>query len=254
MLPFDNLNAGSEDEWFAIGLHDELLNQLAKIRDLSTIARTSVLRYADTDMAISEIAAELNVESIMEGTVRYAGGSVRVTTQLIDAATGAHLWSETYTRPFEDIFAIETDIATQIAAALEAEFSPEEQQRIANQSTSQSPRRLRFMSGPKHYGSPLAPSLKSSPSVQADLKRARLHLTLSLHRPMWLLAGVYARQAWVDTGTPGDWRDRGLELEKLAVEHAPTRTDSGSEPGLCPLGAWIPSYAEPAWPGGTPSP
>jgi TolB-like protein len=142
VLPFDNLNPDAEDSWFSAGLHDELLNQLAKIRDLNIIARTSVLRYANSDKKISEIAEELNVETIMEGTVRYAEGRVRVTTQLVDAATGAHLWSETYTRPFENIFEIETDIASQIAAALEVEFAPEELHRIESATASRSPEAL----------------------------------------------------------------------------------------------------------------
>ena len=128
VLPFDNLSPNPDDAYFAAGLHDELLNQLSKLRNLSVISRTSVMRYADTDLSIPEIAGELNVGTVMEGSVRYANDRVRITTQLIDAKTDEHLWSETYDREFADIFAVESDIAMNIANALEAEFSLEEQE------------------------------------------------------------------------------------------------------------------------------
>jgi len=130
VLPFDNLSPDPSDAFFAAGLHDEILSQLAKLRNLSVISRTSMLRYADSDLSIPEIARELNVGTVMEGSVRYSNGRVRITTQLIDAATDKHLWSETYEREFSDIFAIESDIAMNIANALEAEFSLEEQRSI----------------------------------------------------------------------------------------------------------------------------
>jgi TolB-like protein len=130
VLPFANLSPDEENAFFAIGLHDEVLNQLSKLSNLSVISRTSMLRYVDSDLSVPEIARELNVETVMEGTVRYAGNRIRVTMQLIDAATDQHIWSETYERPFDDIFAIESDIAMNVANALNAEFSSEEQAAI----------------------------------------------------------------------------------------------------------------------------
>jgi len=91
VLPFANLSPDEENAFFAIGLHDEVLNQLSKLSNLSVISRTSMLRYADSDLSVPEIARELNVETVMEGTVRYAGNRIRVTMQLIDAATDQHL-------------------------------------------------------------------------------------------------------------------------------------------------------------------
>lgn len=133
VLPFENLSLDPENAFFAAGIHDELLNQLVKIRDLNVIARTSVLRYADRGgLSIPEIADELKVEAVMEGTVRYGGDSVRITAQLIDGDSNTHLWSQTYESEFdaEIIFAIESDIAMQIAAALEAELLPVERANI----------------------------------------------------------------------------------------------------------------------------
>ena len=130
VLPFDNLSPNQDDKFFAAGLHDEILNQLTKISALNVIARTSVLQYADTRKPVGEIARELNVENLMEGSVRFSNNRVRVTTQLIDTDSGAHLWSETYERQFDDIFAIESDVALNVARAMEATFSASEQKAI----------------------------------------------------------------------------------------------------------------------------
>jgi TolB-like protein len=130
VLPFANLSPNADDAYFAQGIHEEVLNQLAKLDALSVIARTSVLRYADGKTSLPDIARELNVQTVMEGSVRYAGDNVRITAQLIDPETGRQLWSEAYQRKFEDIFTIQADIAMNIANALRAEFSLEEQREI----------------------------------------------------------------------------------------------------------------------------
>jgi TolB-like protein len=136
VLPLENLSPNPDDGYFAAGIHEEILNCLTKIKDLSVIARTSVKKYRDTDKSIAEIAAELGVGTVMEGSVRYAGDRVRVTAQLIDAATQDHLWSEVYERDLADVFAIQADIAAKIAAALEAEFSVAEREGIEKLPTS----------------------------------------------------------------------------------------------------------------------
>jgi TolB-like protein/Tfp pilus assembly protein PilF len=130
VLPFENLSPDPDNAYFAAGIHDTLLNELAKISDMNVISRTSVLRYGDGQTPIPQIAAELNVETVMEGTVQYADGQVRITAQLIDPETGAHLWSENYDRDFSGIFAIQTEIASNIAMALEAELLPVERASI----------------------------------------------------------------------------------------------------------------------------
>ena len=130
ILPFENLSPDPDNAYFAAGIHESTLNQLAKIRDLSVIARTSVLQYEDDPPPIPEIAAALKVEMVMEGSVRYANGRVLITAQLIDGRTGTHLWSNEYDRDLADVFAVQADIATRIAMALEAELSLEEQERI----------------------------------------------------------------------------------------------------------------------------
>ena len=135
VLPLENLSPDPDNAFFAAGIHDTILNELAKISDVNVIARTTMLRYEDTDKSISEIADELRVETLMEGSVQYANNRVRITAQLIDPETGRHLWSEIYDRDFDDIFEIQSDIATRIALALEAELLPGERERIGNRPT-----------------------------------------------------------------------------------------------------------------------
>ena len=147
VLPFDNLSPNEDDAYFAAGLHEEVLNQLEKLEDLSVSSRTTVLLYQDSDLSTPEIAAELNVGTIMEGSVRYADDRVRITLQLIDAETDQHLWSETYDQEFEDIFAIESNIAMNVADAMEAEFSLEEQENVARAPTESTEALKLYMQG-----------------------------------------------------------------------------------------------------------
>lgn len=130
VLPFENLSSDPDNAFFSAGLHEEILSQLAKLRSLKVISRTSVLHYADSNLTIPEIAKELNVGAVMEGSVQYANDRVRIHAQLIDAATDQHIWSETYDRELADIFAIESDIAASIASALQIELSLAEKESL----------------------------------------------------------------------------------------------------------------------------
>jgi TolB-like protein/Flp pilus assembly protein TadD len=130
VLPFVNLSADEENQYFADGLTEDVITHLSKIGALRVISRTSVMRYKDTQKGLPEIAAELGVEKLIEGSVRRLQDRVRITAQLIDASTDEHVWAETYDRQMSDIFLIQSDIARQIAAALEAEVSPAERERL----------------------------------------------------------------------------------------------------------------------------
>jgi TolB-like protein/DNA-binding winged helix-turn-helix (wHTH) protein/Flp pilus assembly protein TadD len=135
ILPFENLSPDPQDAYFAAGVHEEIIGRLAKHGNISVIARTSVQRYANGRRPIREIAAELNVQTVMEGSVRYSGDRVRITANLIDSATGASRWSEMYDRKLVDIFGIQEDIAVNIAAALGEELSSLQRQGIGGQAT-----------------------------------------------------------------------------------------------------------------------
>ena len=219
VLPLENLSPNPDDAYFAAGIHEEILNYVAKIRDVNVIARTSVKRYQDTDKPIGEIAAELGVGTIMEGSVRYAGERVRVTAQLIDAATENHLWSESYERDIADVFAIQADIAEKIAAALAAELSVAEKASLTKLPTT-SPEAyasfLQAMAILQDYGHAVG--------GRSDL-RSRIHHHLDqaiAADPDFALAYVrrahlYASQLNQDPGTLEDYAARHTELESLAL-------------------------------------
>ncbi len=118
VLPFLDLTAEGPHDYFARGLHDELLTQLAKVATLKVISRTSVMGYVGTTKPLKQIAAELGASSIVEGSVQVAGGRLRVNVQLIEAATDEHLWAERYDRTLDDAFAIQSDIAQQVVVAV----------------------------------------------------------------------------------------------------------------------------------------
>ncbi len=136
VLPFLNLSADPEGEYFADGITEDVIAQLSKIRALKVISRTSVMPFKKRDEGLRAIGARLGVATLLEGSVRRARNRVRIVAQLIDAQTDEHLWAETYDRELTDVFAIQSDVALHIAAALKAELSPDERSRIGKEPTS----------------------------------------------------------------------------------------------------------------------
>jgi len=133
VLPFENRSASKGDAYFVDGIHDDILTQLAKVSAMKVISRTSVERFRDTKLPMKEIAQQLGVTRILEGGVQRAGDRVRITVQLIDANTDGHVWAESYDRELTtaNIFAIQSEVATAIAAALNAALSPAEESRVS---------------------------------------------------------------------------------------------------------------------------
>jgi TolB-like protein/Tfp pilus assembly protein PilF len=131
VLPFENLSAERENAFFTDGVQDEILTDLAKVADLKVISRTSVMQYKNaTTRNLREIAQQLGVAHVLEGSVQRAGGRVRVSAQLIDARSDTHLWAERYDRDLADVFAIQSEIAKTIADQLKAKISPSEKAAI----------------------------------------------------------------------------------------------------------------------------
>jgi TolB-like protein len=135
ILPFANLSDDKENAYFADGVGEDLLTNLANVRALKVISRTTMLRYRDTRKPMSEIGRELGVAYILEGSVRRAGHTVRVTGQLIKAATDEPVWAKTYDRDVQDIFAVQTELAREIAGALQAVLTPAEATELAARPT-----------------------------------------------------------------------------------------------------------------------
>ncbi|HEY2800325.1 MAG TPA: adenylate/guanylate cyclase domain-containing protein [Chthoniobacterales bacterium] len=136
VLPFENLSAEKANEFFADGMQDEILTDLAKIADLKVVSRMSVMQYkSGTTRNMREIGRALGVAHLLEGSVQRAGQKVRVNAQLIDARTDAHQWAQVYDRPLGDVFAIQSEIAGAIAGQLQAKLSPNEKAAIAQPPT-----------------------------------------------------------------------------------------------------------------------
>jgi TolB-like protein/Flp pilus assembly protein TadD len=130
VLPFANLSANQENAFFADGVHEDILTHLSKVGGLTVLARTSVLRYRDTDKGIREIASELGADTVLGGSVRRAGDQIRISAQLIDTESEAHLWAESFDRRLDDVFAVQTEIARSVAEALQATLTPVQEGRL----------------------------------------------------------------------------------------------------------------------------
>ncbi|MEY2577168.1 MAG: eukaryotic-like serine/threonine-protein kinase [Verrucomicrobiota bacterium] len=135
VLPFENLSEDKANAYFADGIQDEILTRLSKIADLKVISRTSTQRFKSAPNDLREIAKQLGVANILEGSVQKSNEQVRITVQLINALNDSHLWAETYDRKMTDIFQVETDLAQKIAASLEAKLTGREKKEIAARGT-----------------------------------------------------------------------------------------------------------------------
>jgi len=131
VLPFESLSEDKSNAYFAEGIQDEILARLSKISDLKVISRTSTQKYKSAPSNLREIAQQLGVANILEGSVQKAGDQVRITVQLINALKDDHLWADTYDRKMIDIFGVESDVAQKIAASLEAKLTGREKQEVA---------------------------------------------------------------------------------------------------------------------------
>jgi TolB-like protein/tetratricopeptide (TPR) repeat protein len=150
ILPFRNMSPDPNDEYFAEGMTEELISTVSKINELTVISRTSVMRYRDSPVPISQVGEELKVGSVLEGSVRKAGNKVRITAQLIDVQNDGHLWSQSYDKELTDIFAIQGDIAEQIANSLKVELVSGELKRIRGKLTVDPGAFTLYMKG-RHY-------------------------------------------------------------------------------------------------------
>jgi adenylate cyclase len=136
VLPFMNMSGNVENEYFSDGIAEEILNLLVKLPRLKVASRTSSFVFKEKEVKIPEVARDLGVATVLEGSVRQASGRVRITAQLIDAKTDTHLWSETYDRELKDVFAIQDDIAQSIVDALQMTLTPKERRSIQYVATS----------------------------------------------------------------------------------------------------------------------
>jgi len=228
VLPFANLSADKENAFFTEGIQDDILTALAKVGDLKVISRTSVASYsAGPQRNLREIGQELGVANVLEGSVRRAGGKVRVTAQLIEMRTNTHLWAETYDRDLADVFAIQSDIAQQIATALEAKLGPEEKARLAARPTANSEAYVLYLTGRGVEG-----AVNRSDEIEAE----QLYVQATALDPAFALA--YARASLLNSqiSSNGDDQARKAKARAQAEEAlrlSPTLGEAHMALGLC---------------------
>ncbi len=219
MLPLENL--GSEDDrLFVAGLHDDILTALQKIGGLTVISRTSVLQYRDAPKPVPEVAKELRVDAVGEGSVSRAGDRIRVNVQLIHGETDAHLWSEQYDRELttENVFEIRTEIARSVARSLKVTLTPEEERRVARQPTSSLNAKEWVEIG----------AARPDWDERAEAYRRALELD-STYAPAWaLLANAYA----IGWAADPAYQDSALALADRALQLDPETARAYSAKGI----------------------
>ena len=235
VLPFESLSADPNNTFFADAIQDEILTDLSKIADLKVISRTSVMQYkTGVKRNLREIADELGVAHIVEGSVQPAGNRVRVRAQLIDARSDRHIWAERYDRPLDDVFAIQTDIAKAIADQLQATLSPAEKAAIEQPPTSNLVAYDRYLRAKKFYEM-MTFDARSPETIRQAI---RLLEQAVAHDPKFLvahclLARSHAYMYWLGADhTPGR-----VALAKQALSIALQLQPHGSEPHLA--AAWL---------------
>src|SRR6266550_8146750 len=154
VLPFDNLSSDKENAFFAQGIQDEIITTLSKISGLRVISRTSTAHYKSAPENLSEIAGELRVANVLEGSVQRSGDRVHINVQLIQAETDAHLWAQSYDRELIDIFNVEGEVAKRIADALRATLSPQEKVRVETKPTDNTDAYVLYLQGREYQTRP----------------------------------------------------------------------------------------------------
>jgi adenylate cyclase len=160
VLPFTNMSSDPEEGFFADGMTEELITSLSGVRQLTVIARTSVMKYKGSEKGASDVGKELNVGSLLEGSVRKAGNRVRITAQLIDTSTEGHLWAQNYDRQLEDVFAIQSEIAEMVAGELKVRLVEDEKRVIEKKATDNTEAYMQYLRGRTLVGQRTEESLR----------------------------------------------------------------------------------------------
>ena len=216
VLPFQNLSDEKQNAFFADGIQDDILTNLAKIGDLKVISRTSVMSYRDKPPSVREIGKALGVSAILEGSVRKEKNSVRVNVQLIDAENDAHIWAQEYDRDLTDVFAIQSELAQKIASALKAKLSPAEKAQLETKPTQNSEAYLAFVQARNLY------VREDSAKIQQGEQLYERALQLD---PNFALAaaGLSQLQSWIyhTTDPTSPRRERARTLAQRALQLRP---------------------------------
>ncbi|HLN51210.1 MAG: adenylate/guanylate cyclase domain-containing protein [Thermoplasmata archaeon] len=225
VLPFTNISPDAKDEYFADGLTEELITVLSQLRNLRVIARTSVMPYKATSKGVSQIGAELGVSSVLEGSVRKAGNRLRITAQLIDVASQGHVWANSYDRELDDVFALQSEMAKQVAEALKLKLLSRDEARLDQRTPPRPESYLEYLQGRTSLRGFTETEMRAAQehferAIALDDRNAAAHAGLSdLHR---LLGGTYHHLPQAEwEALSRQHASRGIELDpNLAEAHA----------------------------------
>jgi serine/threonine-protein kinase len=214
VLPFENLSGNPENAYFTDGIQEEILMRLAKIGDPKVVSRTSTVRYKKSPGSLRDIATQLGVANVLEGSVQRTGDRVHVNVELIKAASDAHLWAEAYDRKLTDIFAVESEIAKTIADTLQAKLTGSEQNAIAAQPTQNTEAHQLYLKGRYFWNRRTGENLKKALAYfeQAAEKDPKYALAYTGMADTCFLIPVYA------AGTPQEYLPRARAAAQKAAE------------------------------------
>ncbi len=227
VLPFTNMSGEKEDEFFSDGITEDIIAQLSNIAELKVISRTSIMQYKNSGKNLRDIARELNVATVLEGSVRRAGNQVRIVAQLIDATNDEHLWAQTYDKELTEIFAIQSDVARQIASALKAKLSPREVERIEKKPTESLDAYAYYLKGREYYyrfG-------KQDNENAIELFKKALELDPDYALAYAGLGDAYAQRA-SRFGFPRAWSDSAIAVSGKAISIDPDLAEGFKALGL----------------------
>jgi adenylate cyclase len=213
VLPFENLSRDPEQEFFGDGLTEEIITALSKVPGLFVIARNSTLTYKDEPVKVQQVAEELGVQYVLEGSVRKGGDKIRITAQLIDALTGRHLWAERYDRDLKDIFALQDEITMKIITSLQVRLTEGEQARVYTKGTDNLEAYLKVLEGMKHI---LRMNKEGNVLAQQFFEEA-IALDPEYAMAYRLLAGTHQMHVFFGSKSPKQSLARAIELAQKAI-------------------------------------
>jgi TolB-like protein/Tfp pilus assembly protein PilF len=228
VLPLENLSADPSQEYFADGMTEALIADLAKIGTIKVISRTSVMRYKDTDKSLPEIAGELDVDAVVEGSVLLTGGRVRITAQLIDAARDHHLWAEQYERDLRDVLDIQREVAQAIAGEINVTLTPQEEAELAGSGPVD----------PDAYEAYLRARYHWNKRTREDLDRCMAYIERAIEiDPDYALAHAHLAEAYVILGDWGWFPPREMYLKAESTARKALELDPRLAEAYAAIGA-----------------
>ena len=213
VLPFDNLSAEIEQDYFADGLTEDLITDLSKVSGLFVIARNSVFTYKDKPVNIPQVAEELGVRYVLEGSVRRAGNQVRINAQLIDAKSGSHLWAERYDGSLSDVFAMQDQVNQKIITALSVELSSAETAHWSKTETTSTEAHDAYLKGWEHYQR----QTPGSHVIARDYLKTALQLDPDYNRALAAIAALYW-EVHVRSWSPA-LRESEFTVKEIALDY-----------------------------------